>query len=83
LRLAIKSPQENSAQLAAQLSERLGRSVRPEAFRQQLSRARRRFARLVLEEVRRTLEEPSPERLIEELTEVGLMAYVRPYLPRD
>jgi hypothetical protein len=83
LRLAAEFPQEDSARLAARLSQQLGRCVRPEAFRKQLSRARRLFARLVLDEVRSTLEQPSPQRLVEELTEVGLRQYVLPYLPPD
>jgi hypothetical protein len=81
LRLAAEHPQENSGRLAARLANRLGHPVRPDAFRKALSRARRLFARLVLEQVRQTLDDPSPRRLEEELIEVGLMPYVGPYLP--
>ena len=82
LRLAAEHPDESSEQLAARLTDRLGRAVRADAYRKQLSRSRRLFAQLILDEVRQTLDDASPERIEEELIEVGLMPYVRPYLPQ-
>ena len=50
------------------------------AFRKQLSRARVTFAQALCEEVERTLDVPTSEAVLEELAEIGLLAYVRPYL---
>ena len=52
------------------------------AFRKQLSRAWAAFARALLDEVERTLENPTAEAVMEELSEVGLLEYVRPYLKK-
>jgi DNA-directed RNA polymerase specialized sigma24 family protein len=81
LRLTADHPHESSAQLADRLTAQVGRPVRPDAFRKQLSRARRLFAELVWKEVGRTLADPAPERVIDELGQLGLLPYVRDYLP--
>jgi RNA polymerase sigma-70 factor (ECF subfamily) len=83
LRLRADHPEMESTELAARLSEKLGRPYRSEALRQQIHRARLRFARFLLEEVARSLDDPTPERVEEELIEVGLMDYVRDFLPSD
>jgi len=83
LRLRADHPDDDSVQLAERLSAALGRPVRPDALRQQLHRARMRFAQLLLEEVARSVEPPTPERVEEELIEIGLMDYVRDFLPPD
>lgn len=81
LRLRADFPDDDSEQLAVRLSERIGRPIRPAALRQQLRRARKRFAEALLDEVARGLDSPSQERVCEELTEVGLMEYVQDFLP--
>jgi DNA-directed RNA polymerase specialized sigma24 family protein len=83
LRLTVDHPDETSAALAERASALAGHAVRADAFRKQLSRARRQFAELLLVEVARTLEAPNPERVEEELCELGLMSYVRDYLPTN
>jgi DNA-directed RNA polymerase specialized sigma24 family protein len=83
LRLRADHPDDESEQLAARLSDKLGRSIRADAARQQLRRARVRFAQLLLEEVTRTLDEPTPERVEEELRDSGLWPYVDGLLPED
>jgi RNA polymerase sigma factor (sigma-70 family) len=83
LRLRVDYPDDDSDQLAVRLSEKTGRNFRPEATRQQLRRARVRFGQLVLEEVARTLDDPTPERVQEELIEAGLMPYLDDLLPSD
>jgi DNA-directed RNA polymerase specialized sigma24 family protein len=83
LRLRADFPDDDSEQLAARLSDVLGRKVRADAVRQQLRRARLRFAQLLLEEVARGLDDPTPERVEEELVEIGLMDYVGDFLPPD
>lgn len=74
---------EDSDAMAQRAAERLKKPVRAEAFRKQLSRARRLFAKLLIQEVVQTLEDPSPPRVEEELVDVGLLADVLPYLPED
>jgi len=83
LRLRAERPDESSEELAATLSATIGRSVKAEALRQQLRRARLRFVEALLEEVARGLDDPTPARVEEELIEVGLMPYVRDLLPDD
>jgi DNA-directed RNA polymerase specialized sigma24 family protein len=83
LRLRADHPDDDSTELAARLSQAIGRTIQPAAMRQQLRRARLRFAQLVVEEVARGLDDPTPERVVEELIEVGLMEYVRDFLPPD
>jgi RNA polymerase sigma factor (sigma-70 family) len=78
LRLAAEYPQEDSRALAARAAAQAGRPVQPDAFRQQLSRARRLFAGFLVKQVSRTL--PASQHLDDELTELGLLKYVRPYL---
>jgi RNA polymerase sigma factor (sigma-70 family) len=79
LRLAVEHPDEDSCALAERASAQAGRAVRPGTFRQQLSRARRLFAGFLTRAVARTL--PAGWNLEDELTDLGLMGYVRPHLP--
>jgi RNA polymerase sigma factor (sigma-70 family) len=81
LRLRAEHPDDDSAALAARLSEQTGRPFRAAAMRQQLRRARKRFAAVLLEEIARTLDDPTPQRVVEELATVGLMEYVQDFLP--
>jgi DNA-directed RNA polymerase specialized sigma24 family protein len=83
LRLVIEFPREDSKSLALRAGAVAGEPISPEAFRQQLSRARRVFARLLLTQAAETLQDPSPEKVEEELLDLGLMQYVRDFLPTD
>lgn len=83
MRLRIEHPDDDSEQLAQRLSEETGKTYRAPATRQQLRRARLRFAQLLVEELARGLADPSPERIEEELNDLGLMGYVRDFLPDD
>jgi RNA polymerase sigma factor (sigma-70 family) len=83
LHLRAKYPDDDSETLAGRLSARLGKPICADALRQQLRRARVRFAEALLEEVARGLDEPTPERVEEELIETGLMPYVQDLLPAD
>jgi hypothetical protein len=83
LRLVLDHPEDDSEALAARVSQSLGCPFRADAFRKQLSRARRLFARFLVIEVTRTLDYATPERIEEELSELGLMQYVRRFLPPD
>src|SRR5205814_49930 len=55
LRLNTDHPQLSSAELAEQLSGKLGKSFTVHAYRQTLHRAREKFADLLLSEVERSL----------------------------
>jgi RNA polymerase sigma-70 factor (ECF subfamily) len=79
----LEFPEADSAALAAETSRRCGREVSAEAYRQHLLRARRLFARFLLTEVVETLEAPTPEQIEEELSALGLLEHVKPYLPAD
>jgi len=81
LRLAVEHADEGSADLAARAAAAHQRPLQPAAFRKQLSRARRKFAKLLVSEVARTLAVPTMLAVQEELIELGLMAYVREMLP--
>jgi hypothetical protein len=82
LRLAADHPDESSAALAGRASARAGRTVSVDVFRKQLSRARRRFAQLLVNEIGETLDEGvSAEDVVEELCDLGLLEHVRDFLP--
>jgi RNA polymerase sigma-70 factor (ECF subfamily) len=83
VRLALDYPEDDSTALAARASGQIGRPLHAEAFRKQLSRARRFFAGLLVEEVAQTLDEPTPQQIEEELIALGLMPYARAFLPPD
>lgn len=71
---------EDSTQMARRLSDAIGRTVRPDAFRKQLSRARKVYGELLIAEVRQTLETPSRDRVEEELADLGLLDRLRSLL---
>lgn len=75
--LAVEAdhPAWSSAEKAAALGAELGRAVTAENYRQMLSRTRRRLAELLTDEVRRSLLDPTPELVREELAELGLLRY--------
>jgi hypothetical protein len=77
----VDEPGLTSNGWAARLSQKLGRPVTPGAFRQALQRARREFALRLIDEVRASLlDGPGPRALEEELADLGLLEYCRPYL---
>jgi DNA-directed RNA polymerase specialized sigma24 family protein len=81
LRLAADHPEESSESLAKRASAHSGREVGAVAFRKQLSRARRHFAQMIVDEVRQTLERDSVDDIVDELCDLGLVEYVRDFLP--
>jgi RNA polymerase sigma-70 factor (ECF subfamily) len=80
LRLVVDHPDASSEELAGWLAGQTGKALRPEAVRKQISRARRRLAEALAEEVRHTLADPTPDRVAEELAELGLAPFVHDYL---
>ena len=77
LKLTADHPDASSKQLATQVAA--APPLSPAAFRKQLSRARVAFARALVHEVERTLEKPTPDSVMEELAELGLLEHVQRY----
>src|SRR5262245_41024548 len=82
LRFRADNPNLPSSEMAARLSAQLGRPFTAAGVRQALHRAREEFADLLLEQVAQSLAVPTPERIEEELSDLGLLAYCRPALKR-
>ncbi len=80
LRQHTNNPKASSDEHAARLSEQLGRPVRADAFRQQLRRARKHFAKLIVAEVRQTLQDATGDAVEQELIDLDLMPFVREFL---
>ncbi len=80
LTLVTEHSEEDSAALAARAGDRRGEAISPVAFRKQLSRARKFFAERIAAEVARTLQQPTPARVEEELADLGLLEIVREHL---
>jgi RNA polymerase sigma factor (sigma-70 family) len=83
LRLRAEAPDATSEELAARLSATTGTTIRLDACRQMLRRARLQLAQTLVKEVEMGLAEPTPERVEEELASLGLLDYVRDFLPPD
>ncbi len=83
LRLRADHPDDTSEQLAARLAEKTGKPMRADAVRQKLHRAREQFADVLLAEIARGLDPPTPERIEEELVDLGLIELVRDFLPEE
>jgi len=82
LRFRAENPDTSSGEMAGLLSNRVGKSLTAAGVRQTLHRAREKFADLLLEEVARSLETSDPERIEQELIDLGLLACCRPALKR-
>jgi RNA polymerase sigma-70 factor (ECF subfamily) len=82
LRSRVDHPNLPSPELAKQLSTELGRTLTPGAVRQALQRSRRKYVDYLLTDVLMSLERPSQEELEEELSDLNLLDYCRPYLKR-
>ena len=82
LRAAVDFQGEDSAALAMRVSTQTGRPLKADAFRKQLSRARRCLAELMVTEVSRMFENPTPELIEEELRDLDFLKYVRGTLPK-
>jgi RNA polymerase sigma-70 factor (ECF subfamily) len=79
LKLATDFPQEDSQRLAQRASKTVGRPIRADAYRQQLHRARTKFAQIIVDEVRETLRHQEPSEVEDELRVLGLDRYVNDF----
>jgi len=82
LHLRAEQPELSAAQLAERLAPKLGRPLTAEWVHKRLHQARKKFTDLLVEEVARSLEDPSTERLAEELAELDLLERCRAALGR-
>ena len=76
LKLRIEHPDASTAELADLLRRRWKTEVKPDNCRQLLSRARKRFAAVLIDEVRSGLDDESDERLEEELAALQLLDWI-------
>ncbi len=83
LRAAVEDPEATSDTQAERMRMRYGCSMNGTSFRKQLSRARRLFARLVVQEVAATLEHADADRVQEELIDCRLWESIRELIPPD
>jgi RNA polymerase sigma factor (sigma-70 family) len=83
LRLRVDQRDLRSADLAEQLSATLGRSITAGAFRQAVQRARHRFVNYLIKEVAGSLEHPSLDQIEDELRDLELLEFCRPFLKRN
>jgi RNA polymerase sigma-70 factor (ECF subfamily) len=83
LRLRVEHPESHSPELAERLSATLGRPITAGGVRMALQRSRDRFVGFLLEEVKGSLNSPTPDELEEELIALDLMEYCRPVLRRQ
>jgi RNA polymerase sigma factor (sigma-70 family) len=82
LRLRADQPELTGGQMAELLTARLGRDISAANLRQLLHRARERFADLLLDDIRQSLEDAPPERIAEELAELNLLKYCKDALAK-
>ncbi len=77
LRFRAVHPEAHSPEMAQEMSARLNRPVTPEWIRKHLHLARRKFAQLVVMDVKQSLKNPTEEELQQELLELDLLEYCR------
>jgi RNA polymerase sigma factor (sigma-70 family) len=82
LRYRVDHPDLRSPELAAGLTEKLGKSINAGAVRVLLHRAREEFGDLLLAEVTESLTDNSLDAAEQELIELNLLEYCRPALER-
>jgi RNA polymerase sigma factor (sigma-70 family) len=78
----VRYPDESGADIALKLTADIGKTLTPGAFRVALHRAREKFADVLLDEVTNSLEEPSEQKLVAELSGLKLLAYCEPVLKK-
>jgi RNA polymerase sigma-70 factor (ECF subfamily) len=83
LRLVVDDPELSSAEIAQQLSERLGTEFTAGNVRVVIHRARQMFADQLVVEVADSLESAAPEEVEAELGELNLLQYCKSALARQ
>jgi RNA polymerase sigma-70 factor (ECF subfamily) len=80
LRLRVDHPDLRSHHLAEKMSAASGRTVTAGAFRQAVQRARLKYVSFLIDEVKASLRDPTPDNVEEELGDLGLLEFCRSYL---
>ncbi len=83
LKLRMELPEATSDELAEKLSVKLNTTIRPDACRQMLRRARFKLAEALIEEIKNGLDDESPARVLDELAALELLEQVKDFLPGD
>jgi RNA polymerase sigma-70 factor (ECF subfamily) len=78
----VENPRVESAHAARELSARLGKPMTPGNVRVSLHRARAKFVELLVREVERSLSDPAPGHVVDELRELKLLTLCAPALRR-
>jgi RNA polymerase sigma-70 factor (ECF subfamily) len=82
LRLRAEQSDLSSAQMAERLTGELGHPVSADWVRTRLHRAREQFADLLLDELAQSLDNPTRERLEDELADLRLLSYCQDAVAR-
>jgi len=82
LKFRVEHPDNHSPELAAGLSQKLGKQINAGAVRVLIHRARDAFADVLLDDVAHSLEGQSLDEIEEELIELNLLEYCKPALDR-
>lgn len=82
LRRRVDQPDRSSAELAADLSASRGKTFSAAGVRQLVHRAREKFAELLLDDIRLSLEDAPMDRVLEELAELNLLKYCKDILDK-
>jgi RNA polymerase sigma factor (sigma-70 family) len=77
LRFHSDHPEMQGPRVAEELSRKLGMVLSHDNVRQTLKRGRDLFARLLLQEVERSLGRPTPDELEQELVDLNLLSYCK------
>jgi RNA polymerase sigma-70 factor (ECF subfamily) len=80
LRSKVDNPDLPSHELAGKLSAALKRPISAGALRQALARSRRKYVRYLIADVRASLNQPTQDDLEEELIDLNLIHYCRPFM---
>jgi RNA polymerase sigma factor (sigma-70 family) len=83
LRLTVDHPEEDQSKLLELFNQTKQTTLGFDAFRKQLSRARRLFAERLVQEVAQTLNQPTPDEVEAELIDLGLFQVISDFLPSD
>jgi RNA polymerase sigma-70 factor (ECF subfamily) len=82
LRFKAAHPQMPSEEMAGHLSVLLEKPLTADGARQALHRARELYGDLLVEDVARQLDPPTPEAVMAELNDLNLLSYCKPALDR-
>jgi DNA-directed RNA polymerase specialized sigma24 family protein len=80
LRLTVRGV--DSAEACSQIAAKSGSPCSPERYWQLVHRAREFFAESIWAHVTQSLDNPTPEQVVEELTDLGLLRYCRSVVDR-